>query len=258
VLGSLTFIGLGLNDEKDITIKGLEAVRECETVFAEFYTSFLSGTTIERIENVIGRKITLLSRQEVENENRILDMAVNGKVAFLTAGDPMTATTHVSLRIAATKRGIPVHIIHNASIVSAASGALGLQNYKFGRTLSLAFQSDNFKPVSAYEGLSENLGLGLHTLILLDLKPEEGRFMTANEGIQLLLDFEKKLGKHIFLEGTLVCALGRIGSESQVVRAGKVSDMLNLEFGAPPHSLVVPGKLHFMEEEALNVFTGLR
>jgi len=37
----LYFIGLGLGDEKDITLRGLEAVRRCSHVFLESYTSLL-------------------------------------------------------------------------------------------------------------------------------------------------------------------------------------------------------------------------
>lgn len=37
----LYFIGLGLGDEKDITLRGLEAVRRCSDVFLESYTSLL-------------------------------------------------------------------------------------------------------------------------------------------------------------------------------------------------------------------------
>lgn len=37
----LYLIGLGLADEKDITVKGLEIVREAERVYLEAYTSIL-------------------------------------------------------------------------------------------------------------------------------------------------------------------------------------------------------------------------
>ena len=37
----LYVIGLGLSDEKDITVKGLEAVRRCQRVYLESYTSIL-------------------------------------------------------------------------------------------------------------------------------------------------------------------------------------------------------------------------
>ena len=38
---ALYLIGLGLNDEKDITVKGLEAIKNCESVYLENYTSVL-------------------------------------------------------------------------------------------------------------------------------------------------------------------------------------------------------------------------
>lgn len=37
----LYFIGLGLADETDITVKGLEMVRKAERVYLEAYTSIL-------------------------------------------------------------------------------------------------------------------------------------------------------------------------------------------------------------------------
>ncbi len=37
----LYIIGLGLSDEKDITVKGLEAVKSCERIYLEAYTSIL-------------------------------------------------------------------------------------------------------------------------------------------------------------------------------------------------------------------------
>ena len=37
----LYLVGLGLADEKDITVKGLEIVRKAERVYLEAYTSIL-------------------------------------------------------------------------------------------------------------------------------------------------------------------------------------------------------------------------
>lgn len=37
----LYIIGLGLSDEKDITVKGLEAIQQCATIYLEYYTSLL-------------------------------------------------------------------------------------------------------------------------------------------------------------------------------------------------------------------------
>mgnify|MGYP006309143785 CR=1 FL=1 len=135
----LIFIGLGLYDEKDISLKGLEEIKTCKKIFAEFYTSKLSGSDISKIEELIGKKIEVLNREDTEKGDKIIESAEKQKTAFLTGGDSMTATTHVDLRIRAIKKGINTKVIHGSSIVTAVSGLLGLQNYKFGRTTTLAY-----------------------------------------------------------------------------------------------------------------------
>ena len=45
---SITLIGLGLGDEKDITIRGLEAIKACDALFLESYTSVI-GVPKERL-----------------------------------------------------------------------------------------------------------------------------------------------------------------------------------------------------------------
>lgn len=38
----LFLVGLGLGDDKDITVKGLEVVKKCKRVYLEAYTSILT------------------------------------------------------------------------------------------------------------------------------------------------------------------------------------------------------------------------
>ena len=95
----LTFIGLGLYDEKDITVKGLEAVKNADAVYVEFYTSNLIGTSIEKIEKFYGKKLIVLSREEVELEPVWLSRSIKENVVFLSGGDAMVATTHIDLRL---------------------------------------------------------------------------------------------------------------------------------------------------------------
>jgi diphthine synthase len=47
----LYLIGLGLGDEKDITIKGLEAVKNADLVFLESYTSVLGISRESLVRN---------------------------------------------------------------------------------------------------------------------------------------------------------------------------------------------------------------
>lgn len=255
--GSLTFIGLGLFDEKDISLKGLEKIKNCDKVFAEFYTAKLTGTDIKKIEKIISKPIEILPRDQTEKGDMILESAKEKDVVFLTCGDPMTATTHVDLRLRAIKMGIKTRVIHGSSIVTAVPGLLGLQNYKFGRTTTLAYPEKDYFPTSPYNVIKENKKMGLHTLILLDIQADKDRYMTANEGIKLLLKMEEEHREGIFSEDSVVCIVALAGSEEPITIAGTVKDLIDRDFGPPFHTIVVPGKLHFMEIEALQLLAQL-
>lgn len=255
-MAGLTFVGLGLSDEADITLKGLRAIQEADVVFAEFYTSPLTDADPKKLEEAFSKKIRILSRSEVEDGKVILDAARVKNAALIVAGDPMMATTHEALRIEAADLGINVRIIHNASIVSAAPGLLGLQNYKFGRTATIPYPKPNFSPESYYDTIHGNMAAGLHTLVLLDIDQENGRYMSASDGIRLLLDIGRKRKDAVFADDTLVCVVARAGSQSALLRAGAAKKLASEDFGAYPHCIIVPAKLHYMEAEALVKLAG--
>ena len=245
------FIGLGLGNEKDITVNGLEAIKKCDVVYLENYTSVLNCKK-EDLDKFYGKKVILARRSLVEaDENEIIENAKARNVAFLVAGDPLVATTHIDLFLRANKEGTTCHIIHNSSIISAV-GATGLQVYKFGKTTSIPLENENVE--APYDVLKGNLSLGLHTLFLLDLNIEEEKFMYVNDAIRYLLKVELKRNDKIFSEKTLCVGCARVGSESQFIKAGSAKDLLKFDFGKPVHCLIVPGKLHFMEEGALNLY----
>lgn len=249
----LTFIGLGLYDWRDISLRGLEAIQNADIVFAEFYTSHLVGMETEELEKALRKEINVLSREEVESGKKIIKESLKKNVVFLVPGDPMIATTHVALRIMAEERGIKTRVVHNASIVSVAPGLLGLQNYKFGRTVSIPFPQENYFPTSAYDFILDNFSRGLHTLVLLDINP---RAMTANEAMDILKNMEEKKKKGLIHDKTLVGVIARAGAPDCVVKAGYLKNMIEEDFGPPLHSLVIPGKLHFAEAEALVKLAG--
>ncbi|XP_044167603.1 diphthine methyl ester synthase-like [Acropora millepora] len=93
----LYLVGLGLGDAKDITVKGLEIVKNADFVFLEAYTSILCvGQQV--LEEFYGRQIKLADRETVEqNSDLILENAKDKDVAFLVVGDPFGATTHTGL-----------------------------------------------------------------------------------------------------------------------------------------------------------------
>jgi diphthine synthase len=263
---TLYIIGIGLSDEKDITVKGLEIVRKSSQVYLESYTAILNCSK-EDLERFYGCEVILADREFVEKTpDKMLDKAASADVAFLVVGDPMSATTHTDMVLRAFKKGVGVQIVHNASILTAV-GTVGLELYKYGRTTSIVFPEKDWKVETHYDAIKTNIGNGLHTLCLLDIKTSEPgkediqkgktdrvlepRFMTVNQAIQNLLDIEKSRGEGVFTEDTLVVGCARIGSSTQIIKAGTAKELLNTDFGGPLHSLIVPGKLHFMEEEAL-------
>ena len=252
-LNELVFIGLGLYDEKDISLRGLEELKEANAVFAEFYTSLMPGLSVQKLEEMIGKEVKVVSRRVLEEEEGqiIFEAAKKGKAAFLVQGDPMIATTHVDLRISAEKRGIKTRVVHGASAVSAVRGISGLQNYKFGKAVTIPFSEECFVSETPYKVIMENKKMGLHTMCYLDIKAEEQRYLTVNEALQTLLELEKQKKEQVATSMTLVIGVARAGSPEPIVKAGYLEDVIEYDFGAPPHTLIFPGKLHFMEAEAL-------
>ena len=136
----LTFVGLGLYDLDDITVKGADAIESADHVFLETYTSKLMGTSPSEMEERYNKKITLLNREDVEQHpDMIIRCAGESDTVFLTGGDPMVSTTHMDLRIRAAEKKIETRIIHGSSIVSAVCGLSGLQNYRFGKSCSVPY-----------------------------------------------------------------------------------------------------------------------
>lgn len=250
----LTFIGLGLCDEYDVSVRGLEAIRAADAVFLEVYTSVLTGTTIPRLEEYYGKKITPLYREDVElHPEPVLDAAAKGDAVFLTAGDSMVATTHADIRIRAAERGIQTRIIHGASITTAVCGLCGLQNYRFGKSVSVPFPYGKWFPMTPIEVISANLAQNLHTLVFLDIQKDKERYMHVSEAVDLLEEQASRAGMRI----PLYVGIARAGSATPVVHAGDAEEMRRFAFGDPLHIMVVPGELHDIEREYLVRFAGL-
>lgn len=239
---TLYLVGIGLADEKDITVKGLEIVKKADFVYLENYTSILQ-CPVSKLEEFYGKKIIIADRELVEKkaEKTILKNAKNKEVAFLVVGDPMCATTHVDLSLRAKKAGIEVKVVHNASIINAV-GITGLEVYKFGKITSIPFDNENIK--APYEVMQNNLKNNLHTLLLLDLDPINKKFLTIKQAVEYLL-------KQRMPEEQLCVGCARIGSDNVFIKKAKAKELLDIDFGKPPYCLIIPAKLHFMEEEAL-------
>src|SRR3989338_2767268 len=251
---TLTLIGIGLSDEKDITIKGLEAVKDADVVYLETYTCLLQ-VSIEKLEEFYNKKIIRAHRDLVENkvEQTILHDAKTKKVVFLVIVDIFGATTHVDLVTRAKQENIKVGYIHNTSILTAV-GETGLELYKFGKVTSIPF--DNHHVETPYNVLKENQKMSLHTLFLLDLKPEENKFLTIPLAIEYLLRLEELKKQNIITEKTLFIGCARLGSKDSTIKVGSAKQLQSFNFGKAPHCIIIPSNLHFVEEEFLEQFKG--
>lgn len=257
-MSQLTFIGLGLNNERSMSLQGLDLAREADYVFAEFYTSLMPRLDIKSLEKLMRKHIVILRRSDVEEDAQqtILEKIRGKKAVFLVPGDPMVATTHIDLRLRAEKAGIETKVIPGASILSAISGLTGLQACKFGRIVTLPHIETGKLPESPYGHIKTNLEVGLHTLVLLDIIVERGYYMSVKEGLECIRQMELQRRESVVGDRGLVVGVARAGADDAVVRAGIMDELLNFDFGNPPHSLVIPSKLHFMEAEALEILAG--
>lgn len=268
---TLTFIGLGLYDHKDVTLRGKEAIQKADLLFLEQYTSLLAESR-QQLEKVFRKKIMPADRELVEQRaEEILTPALTKEVAFLVVGDPMAATTHADLYLRARQKGIEVKIIHNASIMNAI-GAVGLELYKYGKTTSIVFPELDWTVETHYNTIKQNQEHGLHTLCLLDIKVKEARkddlrtnsakgkarteprFMTVNDALRNLLTLEKERKENVITDNHLVVGVARLGHPDQIIKSGTIKELLSFDFGKPLHTLIIPGTLHFIEEEMLKLW----
>jgi len=247
----LYLIGLGLHSLDDLSLGGLKALKESDKVFVESYTSFHT-LDLKELEQLCGKEVVALERAGVEEDlvKNLIEPAKTETVSLLVFGDPLVATTHASIITEARKAGVDVHVIHASSIVSAV-GECGLQVYKFGRVATLNLPQEGYAPTSAYDLIKSNKDAGLHSLILLDVKSEEGKYMTVAEGVKELLRLEGEKRGGLFSHETMLVACARLGAQDSVIRYARAGDLLTADFGGPPHALILPGKLHFTEEEFL-------
>ncbi|KXH65848.1 diphthine synthase [Colletotrichum salicis] len=267
----LYLVGLGLSDETDITVKGLEVVKKAARVYLEAYTSILLVDKAV-LEAYYGREIVVADREMVEsNSDEILRDAQTQDVAFCVVGDPFGATTHTDLVLRARELEIPVATVPNASIMSGI-GATGLQLYNFGQTVSMVFFTDTWKPASFYDRIKENRDIGLHTLVLLDIKVKEQsledmargrrvyqppRYMTVGQCAAQMLEIQEEKKEGVYTADSLAIGAARVGGKTEKYVAGTLKELCDTDeiLGGPLHSMVLLGRrAHELERDYIREF----
>lgn len=266
----LYLVGTGLNDEKDMTLGGVELMKTAEKVYLESYTSILSKRA-DLAKYTNGKPLIEADRKMIEEHcDEIIEEAREKPIVLLVVGDPFCATTHSDLVLRAHEKDVKVQVLHNASIISAI-GCTGLQVYRFGETVSIPFFDGNWQPSSFYDKIRANMERGLHTLCLLDIKVKEQtienmmrnkpvfeppRFMTVNQAVSQLLALEDKLKHKVVSPGSKAIGVARVGSSDQMVVSGTLGELLDTDFGGPLHSLVIcHPDLHMIEQRFFEIYS---
>jgi diphthine synthase len=243
-------IGIGLKPEQ-MTLEALETLKSCDQAFLEGYTSEYAEGLLKELEALIGKKFKLLGREGVEQEfESALLSAKKNNIALMIFGNALTATTHLQVLLDAKENGIKYKVIPGISITNTIAET-GLDEYKFGRIVTLCYHTENFEPDSFYEQIKENQKIGLHTLTLLDIKKDEKpqKMMNCREAISLLEKIAKKKGE---VNNWQFIGLIGMSSEKQKILVGKEAIFGAIEVNELfPQSLIVLGKTNDKEKEAL-------
>jgi len=227
---TLYLIGLGMN-QNSITAEALEAIKQSDKIYLENYTVNFPY----KIED-LKLDITPIERQQLESE-QIIKEAKNKTISLLIYGDALSATTHLQLILEAKKQNIPYKIFHNASILTTIAET-GLQLYKFGKTTSMPnWKEHTNKPTSFANYIKQNQSIDAHTLILTDIGLE------ISDAINQLLESTKNLPEKII-------TLSNAGTKNQKIFYDTPQNLAQKNIPMP-FCLIIPTKLHFLEEEAI-------
>ena len=242
----LYLLGLGLAP-KHLTEEARKILTEADTVYIDIFTNIINDEMVSEWEVAVGRSFVKASRKMLEDDVASIVEEARGKdVVVATLGDPLVATTHISIYLEALKRGVKVRYVPGISIYTVAPSLAGLQHYKFGYTVTVPYLWKDSP--SFYERIAANRRRGLHTLILLDLHPEP---VTIPVALEALLHWERVRKEGVIELSDLLVGMARIGYPDCVRYVGTVEELMEVKWGPPPHVLVLPGELHPVEEETL-------
>lgn len=149
-------------------------------------------------------------------------------------------------------------------------GCTGLQLYNFGQTVSMVFFTENWKPSSYYDRVKENVQLGFHTLVLVDIKVKEPslehlargkiiyeppRYMTVAQCASQMLETEEERKGGVFGPDSLAVGAARVGAPDQKLTTGTLKELTEVDMGRPLHSLVLLGRrTHDLEKDYIRKF----
>lgn len=248
----LGFVGMGVSGYDGISVEGVRTIKDADIIYVENFTSPVREAEVETIKRNVQGTVRTAARWQVEDGRAIIEEAREKDVVILSPGDPYVATTHIELRVRAESEGIRTFTVHGASAVTAIVGGCGLHQYKVGRTCTI--MDDPSSMTTPYYTIYHNVIRGSHSILLLEYDQAGGFFLDPRRALELLLDAEAGQGRGVVVPDTYVIVVSRTGGEQQVV-SGMIGSVRDASFGEPPHTIIIPGAMHFTETDALKVLS---
>ena len=246
----LWFVGLGISGFKSIPIEAIDILSNADIVYLEQFTSPIGKSDLIKIKNAMKGEFRLAKRWLVEDGNEILKNAKKKKVVLLAYGDPYIATTHIELRTRAIEEKIKTRSIHASSSLTSMIGECGLHFYKIGRIATIMSEMALTTP---YYVIYKNIIEGNHTVLLLEYNQDKDFFLDPKDALKGLLETEKGQTRNVISLSSYAIVASRIGFKDQKIISGKISSLRKIDFGKPPHTIIIPGRLHFTESDALKM-----
>ena len=247
----LWFIGLGISGSKSIPIEAQEVLSKADIVYMEQFTSPMKKTELQKIKSMVKGEFRPAKRWMVEDGNEILQNAKKKKVALLSYGDPYIATTHIELRTRAIQEKIKTSSIHASSSLTSMIGECGLHFYKIGRIATIMSEMKSL--TTPYYVIYKNVIEGNHTILLLEYNQDKDFFLDPKDALNGLMETEKGQKRNVIDSKTFAIVASRIGFKDQTITSGTISSLKKMDFEKPPHTVIIPGRLHFTESDALKI-----
>jgi diphthine synthase len=247
----LWFVGLGISGARSLPIEAQEILAKADIVYLEQFTSPIGKSDLLKIKKMIKGEFRQGKRWLVEDGSEILKNAKTKKVVLLAYGDPYVATTHIELRTRAIQEKIQTRSIHASSSLTSMIGECGLHFYKVGRIATIMSEMKSL--TTPYYVIYKNIIEGNHTVLLLEYNQDKDFFLDPKEALLGLIETEKGQKRNVIDLSSYAIIVSRIGFKDQSIISGKISSLKKVDFGKPPHTIIITGRLHFTESDALKI-----
>ncbi|GAB6148645.1 diphthine synthase [Stetteria hydrogenophila] len=243
-----------------LTRELLELASAADRVYVDVYTSPGASWLASELERVAPGRVVRAGRDALESgAPGLVEEARRGLVLVVAPGDPLVATTHVSLLVEAARRGVEWRVAPGVSGVVAAKALSGLQYYRFGRTFTIPGPWRGVRALSVVDYAYTNVCAGLHSTLLLDVDGG-GRQLPPGEAAGILLSLEEEAageyGIEPFLHRLMALVISRAGEPGWLVGHARLPSLGGVEW-SPPATIIVPAVIHPTEAEALQALHGV-